>query len=157
MDKKSKYNRIIEQLRPLLSKSPTFQAQIATINAVLYHKMQNFFWVGVYYRTAETLHVGPYQGPLACQTLEYPRGVCWKVALTKKAVVLKNVEEFPDHIACDSRSKSEIALPILNGNGELIAVLDIDSDKVSTFDETDKEGLEKIIELLTTDKEGLFR
>jgi GAF domain-containing protein len=148
-DKKTaRYSRIYAQLKPLLEKSPSFEAQLVTINAVLYHKMPQFFWVGFYRLTGNRLLVGPYQGPLACQELEYSHGVCWKSILERTPLIVEDVHNFPDHIACDSRSKSEIVIPVQNSKKEIIGVLDVDSDKTGTFDRIDEEGLKKILELL---------
>lgn len=148
--KEAKYERLYNQLKPLLENSPSLIAQMSTINAVLYHKMKNFFWVGFYTLNNEKLTVGPYQGPLACQELKYPQGVCWHTIIQKSSQIVPNVEEFPGHIACDSRSKSEIVVPIFNSSGSVMGVLDIDSDKIEQFDELDLQGLNKIISLLKT-------
>ncbi len=149
MSKKAeKYNRLSEQLKKLLNDSPTLNAQLATINAILYHKMNNFFWVGFYLVNGKSLHVGPYQGPVACQKLEYPKGVCWKSVLDESTQVVPDVHAFPDHIACDSRSKSEIVIPVRNSDSEIVAVLDIDSDKPDQFDTDDTVGLTKILGLI---------
>jgi GAF domain-containing protein len=144
----SKYDRIYRQLAELLAQSPTFDAQLATTNAILYHKIPYFFWVGFYFLKEKTLTVGPYQGPLACQKLEYAKGVCWKSVLDRTSIIVKNVHEFPGHIACDSRSKSEIVIPIVNAKKEVIGVLDVDSNKAEAFDEIDEKGLKRIIALL---------
>jgi len=121
---------------------------MATINAVLYHKTQNFFWVGFYFKNNNQLIVGPYQGPVACQILPFPNGVCWAAVCSNEPLIVNDVHEFPGHVSCDSRSKSEIVLPIKNNQGEIIAVLDIDSDKLNQFDEDDKNGLTDILNLL---------
>jgi L-methionine (R)-S-oxide reductase len=147
-NKSSKYQRLFNQLKPLVEKSPTLIAQISTINSVLYHKVSGIFWSGVYFLKDKNLQVGPYQGPLACQILEYPKGVCWACAMSKKPIIVPNVELFPGHIACDSRSKSELALPIMNKKGELVAVYDIDSNQLNTFDEQDAIEIQKILKLL---------
>lgn len=146
--KNSRYDRLFEQLKKLLSDSPDYIAQLATINAILYHKIPYIFWVGFYFIRDNTLSVGPYQGPLACQKLPNPKGVCWKTVIDKKPVIVGDVNEFKDHIACDTRSKSEIALPVFNKRGELVAVLDIDSDSKHAFDDQDETGLTKILSLL---------
>ena len=150
-NKQKKYARIYDQLKDLLSKNTNFLAQLSTINAILYHKYPSFFWVGFYLKYKNRLLVGPYQGPVACQELEYQKGVCWAGVIEKKPIIVKNVEEFPDHIACDSRSKSEIVLPIKNSKGNIVGVLDIDSDKLDNFDNSDIEGLQQIISLLRVD------
>jgi L-methionine (R)-S-oxide reductase len=142
-----RYERICEQLRELIEgKSPDLTAAMATICAVLHAKMPHHSWTGFYFAAGDRLHVGPYQGPVACQVLE-GRGVCLEGVRTQGPVVVPDVEAFPGHIACDARSKSEIVLPVLNG-GEVVAVLDIDSDKSDQFSEADIEPLEKILSLL---------
>ena len=146
--KVTRYERIHFQLKKLLENSPTFDARLATINALLYHKMPHFFWIGFYFLKNNRLTIGPYQGPLACQELEYPKGVCWKSILSKSCIIVNNVHEFTDHIACDSRSKSEIVIPILNESKDIIGVLDVDSDKYNAFDENDENGLKRILNLL---------
>jgi GAF domain-containing protein len=149
--KTEKYKRLYVQLVKLIESSPTYEASLATINAVLYHKIPYFFWVGFYFLSEYKLTVGPYQGPLACQELEYPKGVCWKSVLQNTTVIVNDVREFPEHIACDSRSRSEIAIPVENKKNEIIAVLDVDSEQLNAFDETDEEGLKKIVALITRD------
>lgn len=146
--KEKKYERIHQQLQDLLSKDTSLIAQLATINAILYHKFPSFFWVGFYFHSNNRLLVGPYQGPVACQELEHPKGVCWASIMTKESVIVNNVEDFPDHIACDSRSKSEIVIPIFNKSNEVLGVLDIDSDKHANFDNEDLVGLTKITGLI---------
>jgi len=146
--RRGRYERIIEQLKDLIeNKSPNLLAAMATICAVLHAKMPHHFWTGFYLVAGENeLHVGPYQGPLACQVLR-DRGVCLKCVATKRSVIVADVDQFPDHISCDTRSRSEIALPLVR-KGEVVAVLDIDSDKLSQFDEDDVPPLAKILELL---------
>lgn len=146
--KTARYKRIINQIEPLLEPVHDVLARMATINAVLYHKMQDFYWVGFYLLQKEMLIVGPYQGPLACLMLEKYKGVCWTSIQQKKTVVVNDVNEFPGHIACDPRSKSEIAVPFSGKDGNIIGVLDIDSRKKSCFDNTDAFFLEKIASLI---------
>jgi L-methionine (R)-S-oxide reductase len=142
-----RYERIHAQLRELIEKSPDLIAAMATICAVLHHKMSHHFWTGFYFVAGEDeLHVGPYQGPVACQVLK-ERGVCLHCARTGLPVVVPDVEQFPGHIACDARSKSEIALPVTRGD-EVVAVLDIDSDRVNQFGAEDIEPLSAILDLL---------
>jgi len=150
-DKNAKYERLFNQLKPLLENSPSLTSQMATINAVLYHKMKNFFWVGFYVLNNKRLTVGPYQGALACQELEYPHGVCWHSIINENSQIIPDVSKFPGHIACDSRSKSEIVIPIFNKDKLPIGVIDIDSDKIGQFDNSDLNGLKKIISLINTD------
>lgn len=145
-----RYERIYEQLQELIEdQSPNLTAAMATICAVLHHKLPHHFWTGFYFVAQDqedTLHVGPYQGPVACQVLE-GRGVCLHCARTGEPVVVPDVEQFPGHIACDPRSRSEIALPVLKGE-RVVAVLDIDSDKLNQFDQDDVAPLMKILRLL---------
>jgi L-methionine (R)-S-oxide reductase len=145
-----RYERIYAQLEDLIEgKSPGLIAAMATICAVLHHKMSHHFWTGFYFVAADNgdkLHVGPYQGSVACQLLD-GRGVCLHCAKTKQPVVVPDVERFPGHIACDARSKSEIVLPVMKGD-QVIAVLDVDSDKLAQFDEDDIAPLTKILSLL---------
>ena len=146
--KEGRYNRVLLQLTDLLKKSENDIAKMATISAVLYNKFEYFFWCGFYRIIDEELIVGPYQGPVACQVLQKNKGVCWAGINQKKTILVANVEDFPGHIACDSRSKSEIVVPVINKKGEIIAVLDVDSKDFNSFDEIDKEYLERIIELI---------
>ena len=122
-------------------------AAMATISALIHHGFGHL-WTG-FYRVAkpdQLLRVGPYQGTLGCMEIAFGRGVCGTAAKEKRTVIVEDVNAFPGHITCDPRSKSEIVVPVTNGKGELIAVLDIDSDQVAAFDETDREGLEKLVE-----------
>ena len=143
-----RYERIYAQLKDLIEgKSPSLVAAMATICAVLHHKMSHHFWTGFYFVTSDSeLHVGPYQGTVACQVLR-DRGVCLHCVRTKRPVVVPDVEQFPGHIACDARSKSEIVLPVMKDD-QVIAVLDVDSDKLAQFDEDDVAPLAKILSLL---------
>lgn len=145
----ARYGRLAEQLRGLIEdKSPTLQAAMATICALLHAKMRHHSWTGFYFVTGEDeLHVGPYQGPVACQILK-GQGVCVQAVRTKKSVVVDNVNTFPGHIACDSRSRSEIVIPLLKED-RVIAVFDVDSTDLSQFTEEDIEPIAKILELLT--------
>ena len=130
----------------MFQKNKDFDARMATINAVLYHKMDGFFWVGFYLLKDGHLLVGPYQGPLACLELEKDKGVCWAGINQNQTIVVQDVHQFPGHIACDSRSKSEIVVPIRNRDNKVIGVLDIDSSLLSNFDNTDALHLEKYCE-----------
>jgi len=146
--KLSRYQRIYKQINDLLENCDEVQSRMATINAVLYHKMDGFFWVGFYILRNGRLCVGPYQGPLACLELPVNTGVCWACIISGKAVVVPDVHKFPGHISCDSRSRSEIVVPVRDKNGSIYAVLDIDSKETGNFDETDREQLERIVALL---------
>lgn len=123
-------------------------AAMATIAAVLHNKFDHFFWTGFYLLQDEELIVGPYQGSVACIKLKKNTGVCWAGIKNKETVLVPDVHQFPGHIACDSRSQSEIVLPVRNKKGEIIGVMDVDSKELNSFDEADREGLEKIITLI---------
>ncbi len=146
--KAGRYQRIYDQLKGLLDKPGNTLSKLATIVAVLHHKMDYFFWTGYYFLDNGELIAGPYQGPAACQLLAKDTGVCWASINEQKSLVVTNVHEFPGHIACDSRSNSEIVIPLRNINDKIIGVLDVDSKDLASFDETDREGLEKILSLV---------
>ena len=142
------YERLYAQLEPLIrEKSPNLTAGMATVAALLHGKMRHHFWTGFYFVAGpEELHVGPYQGSVACQVLK-GRGVCLHAVKTRAPVVVLDGEAFPGHIACDSRSKSEIVVPLWK-DGRVVAVLDIDSDKPAQWDSDDVEPLTRIVALL---------
>lgn len=149
-DKKrtGRYQRIYAQLKDLTEKTEDPVARMASVCAVLHHKMDCFFWTGFYLLKGEQLIVGPYQGPVACQELEKNRGVCWTTVNTSSPVVVPDVNAFTGHITCDSRSKSEITIPVFGKNETIKAILDVDSDQLNAFNEVDKEHLEKIVDLI---------
>jgi GAF domain-containing protein len=146
--KSSRYTRLEKQIGDLFRNNRDLDARMATINAVLYHKMDGFFWVGFYLLKEGRLIVGPYQGPLACLELEKDKGVCWAGINRDQTIVVEDVHKFPGHIACDSRSKSEIVIPVRNKSNQVIGVLDIDSALLSNFDSTDAVHLENIVRKL---------
>jgi L-methionine (R)-S-oxide reductase len=146
--KEGRYKRIQQQLKQLFSKNPDILSRMATINALLYHKMDGFFWVGFYLLNQGNLIVGPYQGPLACLELAKNKGVCWKGINTGCTVVVPDVHKFEGHIACDSRSKSEIVIPVKDNNLFITGVLDIDSNTIDHFDHVDTVNLEAIVAML---------
>jgi L-methionine (R)-S-oxide reductase len=150
MQKGTRYQRITLQLEELLTKCNDPIARMATIAALLHHKMDYFFWTGFYLHTNNQLIVGPYQGPVACMTLQKDTGVCWHGFNTGKTVIVPDVHQFPGHIACDSRSQSEIVVPVRDGSGRIVAVLDVDSRDLNSFDQTDAENLEKIVSMIYT-------
>jgi L-methionine (R)-S-oxide reductase len=122
-------------------------ALMATINSVLAHRFKAFFWTGFYRVCGERLVVGPYIGTVGCLQIEFGRGVCGTAAQRRETVVVPDVSAFPGHIACDPNSKSEIVVPVFGPDGELIAVLDVDSDRLNAFDDEDRVGLERIVGL----------
>ncbi len=145
--KEGRYERIYSQLQGLLTKTTNAEARMATLCAVLHHKMDGFFWTGFYCLTDGELIVRCYQGPVACQVLAKNTGVCWAGINGRATVVVPDVHLFPGHIACDSRSNSEIVVPLFR-DGEVVGVLDVDSDQKGTFDEVDARWLEKIVALV---------
>ena len=149
-DKKQKrYQRLYTQISNLIEKSSNNPlSNMATIIAVLHHKMEYFFWTGFYLLQDEKLQVGPYQGSLACINLAKNTGICWAAINSKDTLIVDDVEAFPGHIACDSRSKSEIVIPLKNKKGEIIGVMDVDSSSNNSFDSIDAEWLEKIVRLI---------
>lgn len=121
-------------------------AGMATI-ASLVHNAFGYLWTG-FYRVVTPqalLRVGPYQGSLGCLEIAFGRGVCGTAALERRSIIVPDVEKFPGHIACDSRSRSEIVVPVSGPRGELIAVLDVDSDELDSFDQDDQRGLEQMV------------
>ena len=152
MDEKKKagrYQRIYDQLEELTKKSEDPIARMATICAILHHKMDYYFWTGFYLlKPSGKLVVGPYQGPVACQELEPHKGVCWAAVDRAEPVVVRDVHDFPGHIGCDSRSQSEITLPVRDASGNILAVFDVDSDKLGSFSELDSQNLQGILKLI---------
>lgn len=149
IDKKSgRYERLYEQIEILLKKSNNPYSNMATIVAVLHHKMNYFFWTGFYLLNEGKLQVGPYQGSLACIDLPENTGVCWKGICDEKPVIVSDVHQFPGHIACDSRSNSEIVVPVFDKKGQIMGVLDVDSDQKNSFDAVDAEWLSKIVAMV---------
>jgi len=146
--KSARYKRIFEQLVPLMEKTADPSARMATIVALLHHKIPYFFWTGFYLLKEGLLIVHSYQGPIACQVLPLHTGVCWAGIDRNETVLVPDVHLFPGHIACDTRSRSEIVVPLRNSTGSVAGVLDIDSRTPHSFDTTDALWLEKIVNLV---------
>jgi GAF domain-containing protein len=146
--KRARYGRVVEQLRELLGATDEPTARMATAAALLHAKMQGFFWVGWYLLRNGELSVGPYQGPLACLVLKAHTGVCWAGVDRAESVIVPDVHAFPGHIACDSRSQSEIVVPLRDRSGAVVGVLDVDSTQPAHFDDVDRVGLEAIVGLI---------
>jgi GAF domain-containing protein len=142
------YEALFPQIEALLLGEDDFVANTANIAAAL-REAFGFFWVGFYFVKDDQLVLGPFQGPIACTRIPFHKGVCGKCYTDAQTIIVPNVDEFPGHIACSSASKSEIVLPVFNKNNEVIAILDVDSDKLNDFSEADKIGLEKIVALLS--------
>ncbi|HKN58112.1 MAG TPA: GAF domain-containing protein [Gemmatimonadaceae bacterium] len=127
---------------------------MATISALVHHAFGHL-WTG-FYRVVvpgQLLRVGPYQGSLGCLDIAFGQGVCGTAAAELKTVVVSDVEKFPGHITCDSRSRSEIVVPVVNARGELIAVLDVDSDRLDAFTIEDQQGLERLVSWFATTRQ----
>ena len=144
--KEEKYALLYKQVAALVESENDTIANMANVAAMIHHTF-GFWWTGFYRVAGEQLVLGPFQGPLACSRIAYGRGVCGTAWKEERTQVVPDVEQFPGHIACSSASKSEIVVPLFKG-GEVVAVLDIDSEYLGTFDNTDKLWLERIVELL---------
>lgn len=144
--KKELYENLLPQIQSIVEGESDIIANMANISACLKDTF-SFWWVGFYRVVGEELVLGPFQGPLACTRIRKGKGVCGAAWQDGKTVVVKNVDEFPGHIACSSFSKSEIVVPVVKEN-DVVAVLDIDSERLANFDEIDMFFLEKIVGLL---------
>lgn len=143
MEKIEKYKLLYELVKVFIEKENDNIANMSNIAAII-HDTFKFWWTGFYRVIDNELVLGPFQGPSACTRIGYGKGVCGTAWKEGKTIVVEDVHEFPGHIACSSASKSEIVIPIFKDN-QVIAVLDIDSENLATFDNIDKEWLEKII------------
>ena len=144
--KTEQYQAVLPQLKALVAGEPDMIANMANISAVLKTQF-DFFWVGFYLVKADELVLGPFQGPVACTRIAKGKGVCGTAWQQAKTLVVPNVDTFPGHIACNAQSKSEIVVPVTL-QGEVIAVLDVDSEYLDHFDKVDKEYLEQVVGLL---------
>lgn len=145
--KHGRYQRVYEQLCELLKVTDDPVTRMATASALLYHKMGHYLWIGFYRLINDKLLVGPYQGMIACQDLRKDTGVCWACVHRNESICVPDVSQFEGHIACDGRSRSELVTPVRR-DGRILGVLDADSDRLSAFDETDADFLEKIADLI---------
>ena len=145
-DKKEKYNVLVPQIEALVNGEPDLVANLSNIAAALRQTM-NFFWVGFYIVRNNQLVLGPFQGPIACTRIDLGKGVCGTSWKEKRTIIVPDVEQFPGHIACSSDSKSEIVLPVIK-NGNVVMVLDVDSDTLNDFDGVDEEGLMRVIRIV---------
>ena len=141
------YKLLNEQLKYMIDGVPYFIANLANASALIYDTMSDLNWAGFYLMEDGKLVLGPFQGKPACIEIEVGKGVCGTSVAKRQTILVKNVHEFEGHIACDSASNSEIVVPIFK-DGEVIGVLDIDSPKLSRFDEKDKAGLEEFVKIL---------
>ena len=145
-DKEAKYKSLLPQIEALIGKETDLIANLANTAAAL-HQTFGFFWVGFYLVKSEELVLAPFQGPVACTRIKRGRGVCGAAWESARTIIVPDVEQFPGHIACNSESKSEIVIPLISDN-TVFGVLDIDSDKLNDFDDTDKVYLENICRII---------
>jgi GAF domain-containing protein len=141
------YRELAPQIGSLVSGETDLVANLANVAAVLKEAF-DFFWVGFYLVSDGQLVLGPFQGKLACTRIPFDNGVCGHAYTTRKTVIVGDVDAFPGHIACASESRSEIVVPILNADGDVVAVLDVDSDNYNDFSDADRAGLESIAAII---------
>ena len=146
MTKQEQYESLLPQIQAVMDPNVDLIANMANMAAML-HETFDFWWTGFYRVIGNELVLGPFQGPLACTRIPFGRGVCGSAWKERRTLVVPDVEQFPGHIACSSASKSEIVVPIFHNN-EIIAVLDIDNDRLGTFDDTDAIYLERLVRML---------
>lgn len=146
-EKAEKYRLLVNQIQALIAGETDSVAVMANVCAAI-HETMHFFWTGFYRVQKDELVLGPFQGPVACMHIAFGRGVCGTAWKERQTIVVPDVEQFPGHIACSSLSRSEIVVPVFGANGEVCAVLDIDSRDLATFDDTDAHYLEAICRLL---------
>ena len=146
--KEDKYRLLHRQIQEIIAAETDIIARMANVAAMIHHTF-GFWWTGFYRVSAEDdiLVLGPFQGPVACSRIPYGKGVCGTAWAQGKSIVVPDVDLFPGHIACSSASRSEIVVPLIKER-EVTAVLDIDSEHLATFDDTDRHWLEKIAELI---------
>ena len=147
-EKTRRYSEVAAEIAAVIEGEANRIARMATVSNILHHAFEHYFWTGFYLvdpgKPAE-LVIGPYQGTLGCLRIAFGKGVCGAAALRRETVIVPDVHEFPGHIACDSRSESEIVVPVFDGKGALIAVFDVDSDRKAMFDSVDQAGIEAIL------------
>lgn len=146
-NKKEKYESLLPQLQALVDGETDVIANIGNVIAGIKQAF-DFLWIGIYHVKGNQLVLGPFQGPVACTRIAFGKGVCGKSWETKQTIVVPDVEKFPGHIACSSASKSEIVLPGFDNEKNVLFVLDVDSDQLNTFDNTDQQYLQQVVTLI---------
>jgi GAF domain-containing protein len=147
MEKEEKYKLLKQQIEALVAGEDDSVSVMANVSAAIHQEM-GFFWTGFYIVKGEELHLGPFQGSVACMHIPFGRGVCGTAWQRAETIVVPDVEQFPGHIACSSLSRSEIVVPLFNTSREVVAVLDIDSRELNTFDDIDRYWLEQIVKVI---------
>lgn len=145
--RKQVYEELAPQVETLVAGETDLIANLANVAAVLKEAV-GFFWVGFYLKKEDQLVLGPFQGPLACTRIAFDSGVCGQAYTTRETVIVPDVDAFPGHIACSSASRSEIVVPMFDAEGEVFAVLDVDSDRLDDFSDVDRVGLERIVNFI---------
>lgn len=144
MNKEESYRLLLQQVQSLTDGESDAVSIMANVSAAI-HETMHYFWTGFYVVCGNELHLGPFQGSVACMHIAYGRGVCGTAWQRGETIVVPDVEQFPGHIACSSLSRSEIVVPLFGADGQVRAVLDIDSRELNTFDEVDRHWLEEIV------------
>ncbi|GAB3555895.1 GAF domain-containing protein [Spirosoma fluminis] len=148
-DRRAVYDSLLPQITALVGGESDQIANLANITAALKAAF-GFFWVGFYIKKDNQLVLGPFQGPIACTRIAFDKGVCGAAYTRRETILVPDVEQFPGHIACSSASKSEVVVPVFNQAGEVVMVLDVDSDQLDDFSQVDAEGLEQVANLIST-------
>ena len=146
--KEEQYKMLVEQIGSLIAGETDKVAVMSNVAAAIHQEMK-FWWTGFYRVVGDELVLGPFQGPVACMHIPFGRGVCGTAWQREQTIVVPDVEQFPGHIACSSASRSEIVVPVFDKEGRVTALLDIDSEQLATFDETDQRYLEEICRMLS--------
>ena len=146
--KEEQYKLLTSQIASLIDGEKDIIAVMSNVVAAI-HQTMGFWWTGFYRVNDEELVLGPFQGPVACMHIPYGKGVCGTAWQRAETIIVPDVEQFPGHIACSSESKSEIVVPVFGNDGKVTAVLDIDSEHLATFDDTDRKYLEEICKLIS--------
>ena len=146
--KEEQYKLLVSQIASLIEGEKDIIAVMSNVAAAI-HQTMGFWWTGFYRVNDEELVLGPFQGPVACMHIPYGKGVCGTAWQRAETIIVPDVEQFPGHIACSSESKSEIVVPVFGNDGKVMAVLDIDSERLATFDAVDQELLQQIAEIIT--------
>lgn len=155
MKQDTSYELLAKQAEELIADNKFFISALSNISALLNQALEEVNWVGFYLRKEDTLYLGPFQGEVACVEIQKDRGVCGSALTRSETIFVKNVHDFPGHIACDSTTNSEIVVPIKFA-GEVVAVLDLDSREFERFEMEDQKGLEKVVKVIEKHWKSIF-